>query len=159
MTISSVVVYVEHYEESGFKGGNLQWSVGSGWSTSPDVWDTITAPIHTQESNEALYSWDVTNVVTASNINAMELLVKNNDNNKKTLVDHIYAEVTWSTGPPPDPNTAPILTVPTLPTNIAEDAPFGFIATATDAEDLPTALTFSLDNGVGGSIPTGASIT
>ncbi|MCH7982174.1 MAG: putative Ig domain-containing protein, partial [Proteobacteria bacterium] len=53
----------------------------------------------------------------------------------------------------------PVLTVPTLPTNIDELAVFWFTATATDADLPDDTLTFSLEDGASGSVPAGASIT
>ena len=56
-------------------------------------------------------------------------------------------------GPPPSPNTPPVLSVPALPINISELVPFGFKATATDPDVPAQTLTFSLVNE-----PLGASI-
>lgn len=49
-------------------------------------------------------------------------------------------------GPPPSPNTPPVLSVPALPINISELVPFGFKATATDPDVPAQTLTFSLVN-------------
>jgi len=110
-TIVSAVLYVEHFEEESFTNGALEWGIGTGWPNSPTVWGSTNPQIRQGEGNEFADSWDVTSFVdTPEKVNSMELLIKNNDNvnGKKTLVDHIYVEVTWSTGPPPPPNQSPI---------------------------------------------------
>ena len=96
--IKSVVVRVEHFEEERFAQGKLKWSIGTGWPTKPMVWASMNAPVHDEESHEAIDSWDVTGVVdTLENINSLQLQVKNNDNvaRKKTLIDYIYVLVEW----------------------------------------------------------------
>ncbi len=97
--ITSVVVYVEHFEEERFAQGNLKWSVGAAWPTKPVVWASINAPVYEGESHEAVDSWDVTSVVdTREKINSLQLQVKNNDNiaKRKTLIDYIHAVVEWN---------------------------------------------------------------
>ena len=97
-TITSVVVFVEHFEEEGFAKGKLEWAVGTGWPTKPVVWAALNAPVHEGESNEAVDSWDVTSVVdTREKINSLQLQVKNNDTvaNRKTLIDYTYVVVEW----------------------------------------------------------------
>ena len=55
-------------------------------------------------------------------------------------------------------NVPPVITLPSLPSNIYELILWSFTATATD-HDIPVqALTFSLEDGVSGSVPAGASI-
>ena len=96
--ITSIVVYVEHFEEERFTQGNLKWSVGAAWPTKPVVWASINAPVHEGESHEAVDSWDVTSVVdTCEKINSLQLQVKNNDNiaKRKTFIDYIHAVVEW----------------------------------------------------------------
>ncbi len=96
--IKSVVVRIEHFEEERFTKGKLKWSIGTGWPTKPMVWASINAPVHEEESHEAVDSWDVTGVVdTLENINSLQLQVKNNDNiaHRKTLIDYIYVLVEW----------------------------------------------------------------
>ncbi len=96
--IRSVVVRVEHFEEERFTKGKLKWSIGTGWPTKPMVWASINAPVHEEESHEAIDSWDVTGVVdTREKINSLQLQVKNNDNvaHRKTLIDYIYVLVEW----------------------------------------------------------------
>ena len=72
------------------------------------VWATNSGiPVRNRESNETVDFWNVTGVVTAANVNSVELRVQNNDNNKKTKQDYIYVEVTFTVGPPPNqPPTA-----------------------------------------------------
>ena len=96
--ITSVVVFVEHFEEERYAQGNLEWAVGTGWPTKPVVWASIKAPVHEGQSHEAVDSWDVTSVVdTREKINSLQLQVKNNDNiaNRKTLIDYTYVVVEW----------------------------------------------------------------
>jgi len=98
-TITSVAVYVEHFEQERFNSGKLQWSVGTGWPSNPVVWMSISAPVHEGEQNEAIDLWDATSFVdTPKKINALQLQVKNNDNiaRRKTLVDYIYVVVEWN---------------------------------------------------------------
>jgi len=39
-TLTSVLIYVEHWEEEGFNG-KVEWSAGTGWPNGPTVWDSI----------------------------------------------------------------------------------------------------------------------
>ncbi|NIP23315.1 MAG: hypothetical protein GWN67_17100 [Phycisphaerae bacterium] len=99
--INSVTIYCEHYEEEEFSSGNLEFRVGSGWPGSPATWATYSpAPVHAGENNEATDSWDVSSVVnTPDNVNQLEFYLKNNDNNKKSKVDHVYVVVEWTEAP------------------------------------------------------------
>jgi hypothetical protein len=99
--INSVTVYCEHYEEEGFSSGNLEFRVGTGWPGSPATWATYSpAPVHIDENNEATDSWDVSSVVnTTDNVNQLEFYFKNNDNDKKSKVDHVYVVVEWTEAP------------------------------------------------------------
>ena len=95
-TITSVKIYVEHWEESNFLG-TVQWKVGTGWPGAPVEWDNIGATLRIGEDNEAEDSWDVTGAVnTPKRVRDMELLIQNNSSNgKKTKLDYVYAEVEW----------------------------------------------------------------
>ncbi|MHC4583329.1 MAG: hypothetical protein ACYS3N_02310, partial [Planctomycetota bacterium] len=96
--ISSVVVYVEHFEQEEFPEGKLQWTAGTGWPDNPMVWASINAPVYAGEPNESTDLWDVTSIVdTPEKVNSLQFQVKNNDNiaKKKTSVDYIYAVVEW----------------------------------------------------------------
>jgi len=96
--IKSVVVRVEHFEEERFTQEKLEWAIGTGWPTKPVVWASINAPVHESQSNEAIDSWDVTNIAdTPEKINSLQLQVKNNNNviNRKTLIDYTYVVVEW----------------------------------------------------------------
>jgi hypothetical protein len=95
-TIKSVVLFIEHFEEERFAQGKLEWVIGTGWPSKPVVWDTIKAPVHQGQSNEAVDAWDITSVVnTREKINSLQLQVKNNDNvaHSKTLMDYAYVIV------------------------------------------------------------------
>ena len=96
--ISSVVVYVEHFEQEEFPEGKLQWTAGTGWPDNPMVWASINAPVYAGEPNESTDLWDVTSCVdTPEKVNSLQFRVKNNDDvaKRKTSVDHIYAVVEW----------------------------------------------------------------
>jgi len=96
--IASVSIYVQHFEQEHFPSGKLQWSIGTGWPGNPVVWESIDAPVREGEQNKAIEGWNVTSSVnTVEKVNSLQLRVKNNDiiGKKKTLVDYIYAEVTW----------------------------------------------------------------
>jgi VCBS repeat-containing protein len=97
-SIKSVVVYVEHFEDSEFPGGKLEWAVGTGWPAKPAVWASIAAPVRPGQAREATDSWDITSAVdTAAKANALQLQVQNSDATgmKKTYVDYVYAVVQW----------------------------------------------------------------
>jgi len=96
--ITSVAVYVEHFEEERFGQGKLEWAIGTGWPTKPVVWASINAPVYEGQTHEAVDSWDVASFVdTAEKINSLQLQIKNNDNvaRRKTFVDYIYVVVKY----------------------------------------------------------------
>jgi hypothetical protein len=77
-SIKSVVVYIEHFEEKQFVQGQLEWTIGTGWPESPDVWASIQAPVQNGRFNEAVDSWDITSLVDSSEkINSLQLQVEN----------------------------------------------------------------------------------
>jgi len=97
-TIISVVVFVEHFEDSSFTQGKLAWSVGTGWPSRPAVWASIEAPVRRGQSGEATDSWDITSAVeTAEKANSFQFQVQNNETSgtRKTSIDYIYAVVKW----------------------------------------------------------------
>ena len=97
--ISSVVVYVEHFEQEEFPEGKLQWTAGTGWPNDPKIWASINAPVYAGEPNESIDLWDVSSFVdTPEKVNSLQLQVKNNDDiaKKKTSIDYIYAVVEWN---------------------------------------------------------------
>ncbi|MBN1807401.1 MAG: cadherin repeat domain-containing protein [Sedimentisphaerales bacterium] len=94
--IRSVVVYIEHFEQSRFGQGRLEWSIGSGWPFRKKVLASINAPIHIGESNETVDSWDITSLIDSSEkLNSLQLEVKNNNviANTETLIDYIYVVI------------------------------------------------------------------
>jgi len=97
VAITSVIVFVEHFEEEQFAQGKLEWVVGTGWPTNPVVWAVLNAPVHEGRYHEAIDAWDVTNIVdTREKINSLQLQVKNNNiANRKTLIDYTYVVVEW----------------------------------------------------------------
>jgi len=91
-TLVKVEIFVEHYEEDDFGDGNLVWEViGS---------DSILPSINTGEGNELEDPTPfLITSLTLGQLNSTELKITNNDHNgdgKKTLVDYIYAVVTWT---------------------------------------------------------------
>ena len=96
--ISSVILFVEHFEEERFAEGKLEWAIGTGWPGKPVVWAAMKAPVHQGESSEAIDAWDITSFVnTAEKINSLQLQIKNNNNvaNGKTLVDYAYVVIEY----------------------------------------------------------------
>ncbi len=96
--IVSVVLYIEHNEDSGFAAGKLIWKVGTGWPDKPVEWVSIKAPLRDTARWEAVDSWDVTSFVdTAAKVNAMQFRVENlsTTGNKRASMDQIYAIVEW----------------------------------------------------------------
>ena len=98
-TITSVKVYVEHYEGTDFGSGGLEWQVGTGWPGSADVWGTNSSvPIRHTQANEGTDVWDVTTFLdSTTKLNSMELYIGNNDPvaEEEAWVDYIYAVVEW----------------------------------------------------------------
>ena len=96
-TITSVVVNVEHWEESDLTG-NIEWKMGTGWPGGATEWGNTTSPLRLGDSSEATDSWDVTSLVnTPTRVNDMELVIQNNSTNgKKTNADYIYVVVQWA---------------------------------------------------------------
>jgi large repetitive protein len=97
--ISSVVVYVEHFEQEEFPEGKLQWTAGTGWPDNPMIWASLNAPVYAGEPNESIDLWDVTSFVnTPEKVNSLQLQIKNNDDvaKSKTSIDYIYAVVEWN---------------------------------------------------------------
>jgi len=102
--VTSVIVYIEHFEEQQFALGKLQWEIGQGWPDNPKVWLSINAPVRKEEQSESMDSWNITSFVdTTEKINSFQLKIKNSDNlsRKKSFVDYIYAEIEWSWPTPP----------------------------------------------------------
>ncbi|MBN1975448.1 MAG: tandem-95 repeat protein [Sedimentisphaerales bacterium] len=96
--ISSVSLSVEHFESRGFPVGYLQWSIGTGWPDKPDVWYSISAPIHEGQTQESADSWEITTFVdTPEKINSFQLQVNNTNNitSRKASIDNIYLIVKW----------------------------------------------------------------
>jgi VCBS repeat-containing protein len=96
--IKSVVIYVEHYEDAGFPRGKLEWLVGTGWPSRPEVWASVAAPIRQGDAAEATDSWDVTSAVeTPDKANSLQIQARNNDTSgrRETSLDLVYAVVEW----------------------------------------------------------------
>ncbi len=82
--MTSVIIYVEHREDGGFKG-NVEW-------IAKDISKTD-VPLHTEDQ---LDSWDVTSIVNTPDLANLWLRIKNNSTKlKKTNIDCIYAQVEW----------------------------------------------------------------
>jgi hypothetical protein len=98
-TVSSVVVYVEHFEEDQFIPGKMQWQIGTGWPNDPVVWISANAPIRKGQKNEALDSWDITSFVdTPEKVSSLQLQITNNDidSRKKASIDCVYVVIGWN---------------------------------------------------------------
>jgi len=98
-SVSSVVVYVEHFEEEQFIPGKMQWQIGTGWPNDPVVWISTNAPIRKGQKNEAVDSWDITSFVdTPEKVGSLQLQITNNDigSRKKASVDCVYVDVGWN---------------------------------------------------------------
>jgi cellulose biosynthesis protein BcsQ len=97
-TVSSVVIYVEHFEEEQFIPGKMQWNVGTGWPNDPNVWISTNAPIRKGQKNETVDSWNVTSFVeTPEKVGSIQLQITNNDtaSRKTALVNNVYVVVGW----------------------------------------------------------------
>jgi hypothetical protein len=96
--IKSVVVHVEHFEDAGFQRGKLEWLVGTGFSTEPEVWVSVAAPVRPGGAGKAMDSWDITSAVeTPEKANSLQMQILNNDpsGRRNTSIDLIYAVVEW----------------------------------------------------------------
>ncbi len=96
-SIISVVVYVEHFEDSSFGDGKLKWALGTGWPEQPSVWISTIAPLRRSSNNEARDSWDATSSVdTPEKVNSLSLQMVNEARpDRKTSVDMVCAVVKW----------------------------------------------------------------
>ena len=84
--VTSVEVFVEHWEEAGFTAGQLELQVGSG-----SVLPLILGP---KESDEDNFVWDVTSLV--SDVNDLRVnLVNRNTEGKKASFDRVYVVVVY----------------------------------------------------------------
>ena len=97
-TIVSAKVYVEHWEDNGFKAGELSWEIGTGTLSSPTVLGSTTPTVVTGDTSEVTVEWDVTTWIdTRAEANDMKLKVLNNSSNgKKVNVDYVYAVVEYT---------------------------------------------------------------
>ena len=97
-TIVSTKVYIEHFEDSGFKSGDLGWEVGTGTLTSPTILSSTTPAVLNGSGNEAVVLWDVSAWIdTEAEANDIKVKVINNSTNgKKTNLDHIYVVVEYT---------------------------------------------------------------
>ena len=94
--MTSVVLYIEHFEQEEFPAEKVKWSIGTGWPKNPEIWITINAPLREGEQNDSTDSWDITSFVdTPKKANNLQLQIANEDMSKETLVDYIYALVEW----------------------------------------------------------------
>ena len=141
-TITSVIVEVEHWEESGYQG-SVEWAVGTGWPNSPTVWGSNTSvPLRKGEQSEAKDSWDVTSLVSdAARVDALEVRIQNGaSDGRKTLTDHLSVVVEYSIGPV---NAAPEADDGTAITS--EDTAIEVTLAASDPEECE--LSFSVVEG------------
>ncbi len=98
-SVASVAIYVEHFEQERFVPGQLQWHIGTGWPSKPEVWISTNAPIRNGQKNEAVDSLDVTSFVnTPEKVASLQIQIANNDtaSRKTASIDYIYAVIEWS---------------------------------------------------------------
>ena len=98
-SVASVAIYVEHFEQERFVPGQLQWHIGTGWPSKPEVWISTNAPIRNGQKNEAVNSWDVTSFVnTPEKVASLQIQIVNSDtaSRKTASIDYIYAVIEWS---------------------------------------------------------------
>jgi len=96
--ITSVVLYVNHYEEQQFTSGKLEWRIGMGWPGSSTTWASMTPSVYDGQRNKGTIVWDIEGAVnTPEKINKLQLQVKNNCTSprKATFIDHVYVVVLW----------------------------------------------------------------
>ncbi|HSR88090.1 MAG TPA: putative Ig domain-containing protein, partial [Pontiella sp.] len=141
-TITSVKVYCEHHEESGFGNNNLARNIGTGWPGGT-TWLSGTSPTH---SGDTVDEWDVSAIVdTTAEVNDLEFMIQNNDGVKKSFVDHVYAVVEWSEG---SPNQAPAFTAdPINKANADENVAYSGSVAADASDPEADAMTFSKVSG------------
>ncbi|MBN1506986.1 MAG: AAA family ATPase [Sedimentisphaerales bacterium] len=96
--ITSVVLYVKHFEEPQFQSGKLEWRVGTGWPSSATTWGSITPGVNLGASNKGTLAWDLKGTLdTPEKINNLQLQIKNNCTSpqKATFLDNAYLVVQW----------------------------------------------------------------
>jgi len=96
--ITSVVLYVNHYEEQQFTSGKLEWRIGMGWPGSSTTWASMTPSVYDGQRNKGTIIWDIKGAVsTPEKIAKLQLQVKNNCTSprKATFIDHAYVVVLW----------------------------------------------------------------
>jgi cellulose biosynthesis protein BcsQ len=95
-TITSFVLYVEHYEQDSFVSGKAKWSIGQNWPDSPQVWFTIDAPLREGQRNDSMDSWDIASfVATPEKMNNFQFQIANNDMSRSIFVDYLYVIAQW----------------------------------------------------------------
>jgi len=97
-TISSVKVYIEHYEVDGFQDSEMTWEVGGGTLSSPSVLQSTTPTVLAGPGNEAVVVWDVTSSIdTVAKANDLKVKITNNSTlGKQIYVDHVYVVVEYT---------------------------------------------------------------
>ncbi|MEJ2649928.1 MAG: hypothetical protein P8016_16155 [Sedimentisphaerales bacterium] len=95
-TITSFVLYVEHYEQDYFVPGRAKWSIGENWPDNPQVWFTIDAPLREGQRNDSMDSWDIASfVATPDKMNNFQFQIANDDMSRSIFVDYVYAIAQW----------------------------------------------------------------
>jgi cellulose biosynthesis protein BcsQ len=96
--ITSVVLYIDHFEDAQFPSGKLEWRIGMGWPKAGASWLSLNPSIYEGQRNKGALAWVVTTTVnTPEKVNALQVQVKNTctSGQKATFVDHIYLQVQW----------------------------------------------------------------
>ncbi len=96
-TISSVKVYIEHYEDAGFLNNELTWEAGGGTLSSPAILQSTNPTVLAGPGNEAVVEWDVTSSIdTAAKANDLKVKITNESTvGKKNNIDHVYVVVAY----------------------------------------------------------------
>jgi hypothetical protein len=141
-TVSSVKLYVEHYEEDQFPAGALVWQAGSGPSLNPPpaTAASTTPALRIGSGAEQTIEWDVAGNAfdTPAEVNALKLVIRNNAaNGKKSFVDRAYVVVDYEVSPtPPTITSSPV-------TSGYVNEPYSYQAQATGTAPITWSLTTS----------------
>ena len=96
VSITSLVIYVEHHEQDTYPSGKEKWSIGQNWQNKPEVWFTIDAPVREAKTGDSMDSWDAASVVdTPGKMNNLQLQIMNNDSSRSIFIDYVYAIAQW----------------------------------------------------------------
>jgi hypothetical protein len=97
VTVKSVKVYVEHYEEEEIQSNAVVLEVGGGALRTPTTFASKQLPVLAGENKEQTVEWDVTSIIkTPAQVNDLNVIVRNQGSNgKKIKLDRVYVVVTY----------------------------------------------------------------